>query len=374
MAKKQNYLGVDIGGGSLKVVELKPVGNRPQLVTYGYVDESYNIIKDDTPEARQEIANHLRELLKQSRVTSSRAVSALPSFSVFSSIINLPAMARKDLISAVRWEAKKFVPIPLEEMILDWEVLKEPGQIIPGSRTDDNKEKDSKVKDNKTADKEAEPETAKGNLKVLLTAAPKNLVNRYVELFKEVGLQLVGLETESFALERSLVGNDLSPVMVVDLGSRSISIIIFSAGVPTLNRSIDVGGRSVTKGLAEAMGLSELQAEQYKRDMSISLEKEPLEKLPRPVAYLINSLINEMRYILNIYQNQSRQPISKVIVTGGSCFVAGLTDYIYNIFNIKAFIGDPWARVIHPVDIDAMLKELGPRFAVSVGLAMREIV
>jgi len=374
VAKKQNYLGVDIGGGSLKVVELKPVGNRPQLVTYGYVDESYNIIKDDTPEARQEIANHLRELLKQSRVTSSRAVSALPSFSVFSSIINLPAMARKDLISAVRWEAKKFVPIPLEEMILDWEVLKEPGQIIPGSRTDDNKEKDSKVKDNKTADKEAKPETAKGNLKVLLTAAPKNLVNRYVELFKEVGLQLVGLETESFALERSLVGNDLSPVMVVDLGSRSISIIIFSAGVPTLNRSIDVGGRSVTKGLAEAMGLSELQAEQYKRDMSISLEKEPLEKLPRPVAYLINSLINEMRYILNIYQNQSRQPISKVIVTGGSCFVAGLTDYIYNIFNIKAFIGDPWARVIHPVDIDAMLKELGPRFAVSVGLAMREIV
>jgi type IV pilus assembly protein PilM len=154
VAKKQNYLGIDIGGGSIKVVELKPVGNRPQLVTYGYVDESYNIIKDDNQEARQDIANHLRELLKQSRVTSNRAVSALPSFSVFSSIINLPVMAKKDLISAVRWEAKKFVPIPLEEMILDWEVLKEPGQIIPGSRTADNKEKDSKTKDNKTADKE----------------------------------------------------------------------------------------------------------------------------------------------------------------------------------------------------------------------------
>jgi type IV pilus assembly protein PilM len=373
MAKKQNYLGIDIGGGSLKVVELKPVGNRPQLVTYGYVDESYNIIKDDTPDARREIANHLRELLKQSRVTSNRAVSALPSFSVFSSIINLPAMARKDLISAVRWEAKKFVPIPLEEMILDWEVLKEPGQATSdGEKTYAKKEKDEKDKE-KPKDKDAKGETAKGNLKVLLTAAPKNLVNRYVELFKEVGLQLVGLETESFALERSLVGNDLNPVMVVDLGSRSTSIIIFSAGVPILNRSIDVGGRSVTKGLAETMGLSESQAEQYKRDMSISLEKEPLEKLPRPVAYMINSLINEMRYILNIYQSQSRQPVSKVILTGGSCFVAGLTDYIYNIFNIKAFIGDPWARVIHPVDIDAMLKELGPRFAVSIGLAMREI-
>ncbi len=371
MAKKQYYLGVDIGGGSLKVVELKPVGNRPQLVTYGYVDESYNIIKDDTPDALREIADHLRELLKQSRVTSNRAVSALPSFSVFSSIINLPAMAKKDLISAVRWEAKKFVPIPLEEMILDWEVLKEPGQVISDGEEIGEKRKKDEI--DKEKSKNAKGETAKGNLKVLLTAAPKNLVNRYVELFKEVGLQLVGLETESFALERSLVGNDLNPVMVVDLGSRFTSIIIFSGGVPILNRSIDVGGRSVTKGLAETMGLSEPQAEQYKRDMSISLEKEPLEKLPRPVAYLINSLINEMRYILNIYQSQSRQPVSKVILTGGSCFVAGLADYIYNIFNIKAFIGDPWARVIHPVDIDAMLKELGPRFAVSIGLALREI-
>jgi Tfp pilus assembly PilM family ATPase len=107
--------------------------------------------------------------------------------------------------------------------------------------------------------------------------------------------------------------------------------------------------------------------------LSLTLIKEPLEKLPRPVAYLVNSLINEIRYILNIYQNQNKKPVTKIILTGGSSFLAGLTDYFYSIFNIRAFIGDPWARVIHPVEIDSLLKELGPRFAVSVGLAMREI-
>lgn len=354
------------------MVELKAMGNRPQLVTYGLVDESYNIIKDDNQEARKEIAAHLKELLKQSRVTSSRAVTALPSFSVFSSIISLPAMAKKDLISAVRWEAKKFVPIPLEEMILDWEILKDTSQpVIAGASVP---EPPSPKPEDKKKKEKGDDMAIKGNIKVLLTAAPKNLVSRYVDLFKEVGIQLAGLETESFAIERSLIGNDPNPVMVVDMGGRSTSIIIFSGGVPMLNRSIDIGGKSVTKSMVDMMGISDVQAEQFKRDLSMSLSKEELDKLPRSVGLLINSIINEVRYILNIYQSQNRLPISKVILTGGSAFLADVSEYIYRIFNIKCYIGDPWARIIHPVEIDSFLKELGPRFAVSIGLAMREIV
>lgn len=386
MAKKQNYLGIDLGGSSIKVVELKDIGGRPQLVTYGFIGEAYNIVRDDSQEARQEIAANLKQLLKQSRVTTDRAVSALPSFGVFSSIISLPAMSKKDLISAVRWEAKKFVPIPLEEMILDWELLKGTGTEATNKKVsakeekkeekkeDKGKEDKAEVKEEKNDKKGVREGQMKGDIKVLLTAAPKNLVNHYVELFKEVGLQLVGLETESFALERSLVGNDPNPVMVIDIGNRATSVVIFSGGVQTHYRGIDVGGSTITKSLRETMGLTAEQAEQFKRDMGVSITKETLEKLPRPVGYVINSIINEIRYILNIYQNQNQQPISKVVFTGGSAFLANLTNYIQNIFNIKSFIGDPWARVVHPVEIDSYLKELGPRFAVAIGLAMREIV
>lgn len=364
MASKYNYLGVDLAGSSLKVVELKNVSGRPQLVTYGFIDETYSIIKDDNPAARQALAQHLKELLKTSRATSDRAISALPSFSVFSSIISLPAMNKKDLISAVRWEAKKFVPIPLEEMILDWEVLKEESG-VPGTAV---KASDTKQEDGK--------ETAKrgGTLKVLMTAAPKNLVNRYVEVFKLADLQLVGLETESFALERALIGNDKNPIMVIDIGNESTSIIIFSGGVPILNRSIDVGGKTITKSLIETMGISDAQAEQFKRDMFLSLSNEPLTKLPRPFAYVINSIINEIRYIINIYQSQHKQSVSKIILCGGSSFLGNVTGYLENIFRIKAYVGDPWARIIHPVEIDTMLKQLGPRMSVAIGLAMREIV
>ncbi len=369
MAKNLNYLGIDLSGASIKLVELRNAGNgRPQLVTYGFIDETYNIIKDDNPAARAAIANQLQELMKQTRAGATAAIAALPSFSVFSSIINLPAMKDKDLVSAIRWEAKKFVPIPLEEMILDWEVLKEPGEAAAPQANSDGK------KDVKNDKKEIGATPAKTNLRILMTAAPKNLVNRYVELFKLVGLQLVGLETESFALERSLVGNDMNPVMVIDIGSQTSSIIIFSSGVPILNRSIDVGGKGITRALQETMGLTQEQAEQFKRDVGMSVTSESISKLPKPVSYVINSIINEIRYILNIYQNQNKKPITKVILTGGSSFLANMPNTIEGIFNIKSFIGDPWARVIHPVEIDALLKELGPRMAVSIGLAMREIV
>ena len=395
MAKKQSYLGIDLGGTSIKVVELKDAGGRPQLVTYGFIDEAYNIVKDESQEARQAIAANLKELLKKTKVTSDRAIAALPSFSVFSSVISLPAMSKKDLISAIRWEAKKFVPIPLEEMILDWEILKDLGievkpeepkkpkeeeeeekkkEFSSAKATEDRKEDKNKDTDKKEKKSDKKGTAGKGNIKVLLTAAPKNLVNRYVELFKEIGLQLVGLETESFALERSLVGNDRNPVMAIDIGNRATSVMIFSEGVPIHYRGIDVGGNSITKSLVETMGLTAEQAEQFKRDMGVSVTEETIDKLPQPVRYVINSIVNEIRYILNIYQSQNKKPITKVILTGGSSFLANLTNYIQNIFNIKAYIGDPWARVIHPVEIDSFLKELGPRLSVAIGLAMREIV
>jgi len=284
-------------------------------------------------------------------------------------------MTKKDLISAIRWEAKKFVPIPLEEMILDWEVLKEaaqPGRPNEEPAPDQDKNKD-KAQDKKNK-KDGEPKPMKGNIRVLLTAAPKKLVNRYVTLFKEAGLQLIGLETESFALERSLVGNDKNPIMAIDIGGSSTSIIIFHGGIPVLNRSIDVGGATVTQSLTKVMGLSDQQAEQFKRDIGYTVSDEVLEEMPEPISRMISAIINEIKYILNIYQSQNKDKISKVVLTGGSSFLMNLAGYIQNVFKIKSYVGDPWARVVHPVEIDALLKQLGPRMSVAIGLAMREIV
>ncbi|MFH1228279.1 MAG: pilus assembly protein PilM, partial [Planctomycetota bacterium] len=123
--KSKSFLGIDLGTSSIKLVELKEEGGQPRLLTYGFVEEPTDIVKSDSVEAQGKTIALLKQLIKKTGVVSQGVVAAMPSFTVFSSIISLPSMSNKDLNSAIRWEAKKFVPMPLEEMVLDWRLLRE---------------------------------------------------------------------------------------------------------------------------------------------------------------------------------------------------------------------------------------------------------
>jgi len=356
--KKKSYLGVDIGTSSIKIVELADQSGEPKLLTYGFTEEPTDIVRSDSQEAQARTLILLKQLMKKTRVTTPKVVAALPSFTVFSSIISLPAMSKKDLNSAIRWEAKKFVPMPLEEMVLDWRLLKE--------TTPEKKEGESLMS--------LKSKEMLKNLRILLTAAPKNLVKRYIEIFKNLQLQIVSLETEAFALERSLIGADPSPVMIIDIGALATNISIIFEGVPILNRGIDVGGETITKAIANALNIDLERAEQFKRDFGLSAGTSPQGQIPKTIEFVVASIINEVRHCFNLYRNVEETPVEKIVLAGGSSFMPGLTDYLARLFQIKVIIGNPWARISCPEEIQPALEEIGPRFAVAVGLAMREII
>ncbi|MBI4092866.1 MAG: pilus assembly protein PilM [Candidatus Kerfeldbacteria bacterium] len=358
-----SFLGVDIGTSSIKVVEFRNEGGRPRLATYGFLERPTNIIKLDSVQEQNDVAAALTQIVKTSRVNTNRAVAALPNFSVFTSIISLPVMPKKEMYAAVRWEAKKFVPMPIEEMVLDWRLLKEKNK-SPSQTTESVSPEDGK----------ATEEKGPKNLRVLLTAAPKNLVKRYIDIFKNTGLRLVSLETESFALERSLLGGEPGSFMIVDVGAVATNITITVNGVPLLNRSIDVGGDTITKAIANSLNVDLERAEQFKRDVGVQGATGGASQIPRAIEFVITSVVNEIRYVLNLYRNQGEKPIEKVILAGGSAFLTNLPEYLSATLNMPVVIGDPWAHVIYPLDLKPALDELGPRFAVAIGLSMREIV
>lgn len=369
-----SYLGVDIGSASIKIVELKPEKGRPRLVTYGYVEEETHVVKSDSRETQDFIVEVIQKILKEARMISRKAVAALPSFAVFSSVITLPAMSSKELVNAVKWEAKKFVPMPLEEMVLDWKVLKDESEKrdrlrIPRPLA----KKPESSKEGTPEPQQSEKKDEHRAVKVLLTAAPRSLVERTVGIFKKAHIELVSLETQSFALQRSLIGNDRSVIMMLDIGAVSTDISVVVGGIPVLNRSIDVGGATITTALANTMNIDSNRAEQFKRDFGITGEG-PEEKVPKTIEFTFTAIVNEIRYVLNLYSGQHDTPIEKIILAGGSAFLPHLSEYLSSVLNIKTYLGDPWARVVYPVDLRPVLQELGPRFAVSVGLAMREIV
>lgn len=374
----ESFVGIDIGNSALKAVELENVKGRPKLVTYGYLEQANEILTSNSKDARDKIIEGLARIQKEARISSKNVVAALPSYTVFTSIIHLPEMPKKELVAAVQWEAKKFVPMPLEEMILDWKILEDTkigsefsanaGEQSPQQLATEQAQASGENTGSKIQTK------TKKNLKILLTAAPKDLVSRYLEIFKEAKLNLVSLETESFALERSLIGNDKSPIMLIDIGAVATTISIVVESVPLINRSIDIGGHTITKAIANSLNLDAARAEQFKKDFGLTQQSGAAAgQIPKRIEFMVSSIINEVKYVQNLYQSQGNGNVEKIVLAGGSAWLPNITQYLSQVLGVKVFIGDPWARVMYPLEMKPVLQQLGARLAVSVGLAMREI-
>ena len=195
-----------------------------------------------------------------------------------------------------------------------------------------------------------------------------------IEIFKAAGLELSILETETFALLRSVIGNDQSPVMLVDFSARVTDLSIVVAGTPLMTRSMDIGGELITKTIASTLNIDVDRAEQFKQDIGVMASARDGSQIHKTIEFAVTSLINEIRHMLNVYQSQQGQPIEKIVLAGGSAFLPHLPQYMSEQLSLKVVIGDPWARVVYPVELKPVLEELGPRFAIATGLAMREIV
>lgn len=374
-SSKISYLGVDIGSSSIKLVELANFGGRPRLVTYGFTEKNPSNIGGSLIADTNEITVALNEICRQAKTGSRKAIAALPSFSVFTSILNLPSLSRKELASTISWEAKKIIPIPLEEIILDWKIIEESSTTAPVA----NEKKDQIPGDHQNGGLAEKTDAIKRifskpkkNLKILLTGANKNLVKKYVDVFNGAGLNLLSLETESFALIRSLVGNDRSVAVIVDLGAVTSTVIVVDRGIPALSRTIEVGGLMLTKTISTSLDVNLDRAEQFKQDMSLNAETAD-NSLPQTVERAFSPILNEIKYTISLYQEQNNKKVEKIILTGGSALLGHLPGYLSKVLNINTYLGDPWSRVVYPTELRPILDRLGSRFAVAIGLAMRDI-
>jgi type IV pilus assembly protein PilM len=344
-----SYIGIDLGLSGIKLVELLNEKGRARLVTYAYADFPDAQTERNYAERASETSALLKRMLAKSKTTTKRCIAALPISSVFSSIISVPATNEKELKEAIAWQAKKLIPMPIEEISLD----------------------------SKTLDAEGEEQGGKKVTRVLLTGAPKNLVKEYVGILAEAGIEPLALETEAFAQIRSLVGRDRSTVMLIDIGAFRTNLTIIERGIPFIARSIASGGAAITSMIAKTIGIGVEEAESMKRDIKAMQQFAPAGDLAPILETLLKPIVDEVKYSFNLYQGQSEngklKRIDKIILAGGSSLLPRLPEFFTQLMNVNAYLGDPWARVVYPEDLRPILEEIGSRFAVSVGCAMRDI-
>ncbi len=371
-SKSTGLLGIDIGAGGIKVVEIIPESGRSRLSTYGYStmrdpENWKGSFLDDTKKA----ASVLTKIMKDSGMKSTRANASLPSHSVFHAIITIPQPkdVKENVKLMIETQVKKLLPMPIENMILDSMIIDR--HLMPKSSSVEKKKVETKPQAPQSSAEFAKKKEQK-HIRVLVSGAPKEMVQKYINIFKVAKLELISLETEAFALIRSLIGKDKARIMIVDIGYERTNITIVHQGIPFLHRSIKAGGAMVTKMFSNQMGISIKEAEQAKLDLALSKNG----KIPQVLKDSMDPILHEIRYSLELYAQQhfhDNSTVEKIILTGGSAHLPHIDPYLTESLNISVYLGDPWARITSPKGLRPVLDEIGPRFSVGVGLAMKEV-
>lgn len=357
--KSASHLGIDIGTANIKVVQLGLEKKKPVLENYGLLGtkgylELISPIQVRTKGLQmldKEIMVMLRRVLEEAEISSKRVCVSIPGFASFSTVIELPEMPEEEIASAVPFEAKQYVPVPLSEVVLDWKVV--------------GKKSPKGVKDKKI------PSQTK--IQILIVAVPKETINRYTRVIELCGLKLEALEVESFSLIRALLGGDTQPAVIVDIGARSTDINIVEEGVARTVRNLEISGIEFTRIISSGMSISFKRAETLKEKRGIT-EGENEQKVKELLASAVDRIISEIDRMATSYFHEQRVKIEKVIVSGASARLPGLTGYMAEKLNRQVIIGDPFSKVVYPEILKPTLAKLGPSLAVAAGAALRELV
>lgn len=348
----KTVLGVDLGTATIKFVELSKDGGRFSLKNYGILNlgeinkqassKTMSLPSDDAT-----VIGALKELLAKSKVGTRNAVASIPAFLTFTTVLKLPYLSEKDLAKAIPFEARKYVPIPINDVILDWSIINI-GEI-----------------------QKAGTSGAYPDVEVFLAAVPKDEATRYRDVLVNAGLQVKALELENIALIRALVGNDQSPVIIVNIGGRSTSILIVDKGFERVSHNFEIGGFEITRTLAKSLNVGLEKAEKMQKEIGLSKKEGAL--LSNSIISLLDMMVFEARKTVNSYEEKTKSKVAKVILTGGLSNMPGLVDFFREKIGLEVSVGDSFARVQYPKELENVIKDLSPALAVAAGLAMREI-
>lgn len=338
-----DFFGLDIGSYKIKIVKLAKTGNQYRLLSLGNASSTSRGILSDTESDLTNLATIIKKLHQETKVNTKNVVSSLPQDQVFTQVITLPKLSEDELNSALKWEAERYVPIPLSEVTLTHQII---GQINEGG---------------------------KEKIEVLLAAAPNRLIDRMLTVLKTAGLNPISLEIEIMAVARSLVAPETPEVtMIIDLGAKATDIAVLEKGQIIFVRSIATAGEALTRAVASGLGLDINQAEAYKKAYGADPGK--LEgKMISVLMPVIDVLVSEIEKIIQFFQLEKNKPINRIILSGGTASLSEISALLVKNLNVEIQIGDSFGRILKDDLVKKIPAQEIPLYAIAAGLAMKEI-
>ena len=361
-SKGGSVVGIDLGSSAIKVVQLRKEKGVAILETYGelalgpYGDVE---IGRAVKLGNDKLSEALTDLLREASVGSTNAGFSIPFASSLLKLIEMPAVETRQLNKMVPIEARKYIPVPINEVVLDWFIVPDSSRAVSRPVEESKKDKDKIA-------------VRKKKKEVLLVAIHNEVLNKYNEIVASTHLDTSFFEIEIFSTIRAVIDQGLAPVMVIDIGAATTKVYIVEYGIVRVSHVIKRGSQDVTLGISKSLGISVVRAEEIKREQGLegSSDNSGVVKVS---LLTLDYIFSEADRVLLNYQRKYNKNVSRVILTGGGAIMKGVVDLARKHLESEVLLGDPFAKVDSPAFLDDVLREAGPEFTVALGLALRKL-
>jgi type IV pilus assembly protein PilM len=336
-----SFFGLDIGTTAVRLVELHGSGSVKTLVKYAYVPVDSKLVLSDSKADQQKLAQVIKDLLGQAKMTTRNVAVGIPSQRVFTAVVDFDRLPPAELSKAIRYQADSLIPTPLDKSKIDWAVIGD----SPKDKT---------------------------KVEVLLSSVENDFVEQRLDLLESIGLEVIAFEPDNLALTRALIAQDgLGPQMVLDIGSKTTDLAITMNGAPRLTRSIPTGAEAIIRAAAQNLNIEDKQARQFV--FKFGLGKDKLEgRIYDAIIGTVEILTSEIDKSIKFFQSRYGETrISRIIVTGGASALPEFPLFLANKFGIEVEIGNAWRNVSFSPQRQNELLAVSNHFGVAAGLAER---
>lgn len=369
LEKNESVIGLDIGSAFIKVIQVRKDQGRAILETYGElalgpyggldVGRATNLPTEKIVEAG-------RDIFREANVTTKVGSISLPLSAALLTLIEVPAMDEGKLAQIIPIEARKYIPVPISEVALDW-------VLIPKSVLETGDDEEEKEEENPPAGGAAAGSKRKETLEVMIVAIHNQVLNKYQDIVRELGIERATFEIEVYSSIRATIGHDMAPIMFMDMGAGMTKLSMVEHGILKNVHIVSRGSQEVTLALSRSLNVSVAKAEGLKRDIGLSGRDEDAKKISSVVESTIGYIFAEANRVLLNYQSKHNRTVSKVVLTGGGALLKGLPDYAKKWLDAEVHFGDAFAKLESPAFLTPLLKEAGPEFSVAIGLALKKL-
>lgn len=342
---KSDLVGLDIGSSAVKIAEIGRSSRGMELRCLDSAPLPPEAIIDGSIMDFGAVAGAIRTLLSRNKIRARRAATSVSGHSVIIKRITLPLMSRAELDDAIQWEAQQYIP-DINDVNIDYEVLFE------------------------------RPDAPKPEVDLMLVAVRKEMIEDYVGVLREAGLDSAVVDVDAFAVENIVEANyDLDPgeaIAVFDIGASVMNVCVFRGGHNLLTRDVSFGGNQFNEELQKHLNVSYQDAESLKQGKPVEgVDRARAEEIVKKVS---NALALEIERSLEYHSMTSGdEPLDRMVLAGGCAHLPGLTDFLSGKLGKTVELIDPFRKIdvkIPKADRQS-LAALGPETAVALGLAMR---